>query len=231
MADTILVVEDDRNLSTVIRSYLEEAGYNVLVAYDGETALHKIRQDRPILIVLDLMLPERDGWDITRIVRGDKHLHTTGIVMLTARIEDIDRIVGLEMGADDYMVKPFNPRELTARIRTVLRRIKNENVPIDDATLALGNITLNPITRQVYMDDLSISTTPTEFKILKMFMSYPNRVFTRAEIVETVFGYDYDSAERILDTHIRNLRKKLRDDNNTIIQTVYGVGYRIVQEN
>jgi two-component system, OmpR family, alkaline phosphatase synthesis response regulator PhoP len=231
MADSILVVDDDKALARLVRSYLEESSFHVLIAHDGETALHIIRAERPLLVVLDLMLPQRDGWEITRIIRADAQLKHIGIVMLTARIEDVERIVGLELGADDYMVKPFNPRELIARVRTVIRRLKQADADPHASTLSVGNLLLNPTTRQISQDGQPITFTPTEFKIMHLLMSYPNRVFTRAEIVEKVFGYQYATAERVLDTHIRNLRRKLGDEGEFRgLQTVYGVGYRLSDE-
>lgn len=227
--DSILVVDDDKEVIQLVRTFLEAAGYTVFTAHDGETALHQIKREQPALVVLDLMLPERNGWDVTQIIRRNPALKRTGIIMLTARIEDIDRILGLELGADDYIVKPFNPREVVARVRTVLRRLNHEGESADQA-LASGPIRLNPASRMVGVGGVPVTLTPTEFKLLHLLISSPNRVFTRAELVEQVFGYDYDSADRVLDSHIRNLRKKLSIDEAAAeaIQTVYGVGYRLL---
>ncbi len=226
--ESILVVDDDREVVQLLRSFLEAGGYTVFTANDGESALHLIRRERPALVVLDLMLPERDGWEVTRIIRSSASLRRTGIIMLTARVEDVDRIVGLEMGADDYVIKPFNPREVVARVRTVLRRT-NQETEVADQFLTSGQIRLNPVTRMVSVSGISVALTPTEFRLLNIFVSSPNRVFTRAELVEKVFGYDYESADRVLDSHIRNLRKKLAVDasSSEALQTVYGVGYRL----
>jgi two-component system, OmpR family, alkaline phosphatase synthesis response regulator PhoP len=229
--DTILIVDDDPHIVSVLRDYLTGAGYGVFFAHDGETALHILRRERPVLMVLDLMLPQRDGWDITRLVRNDSTLNSTLIIMLTARIEDTDKILGLELGADDYITKPFNPREVLARIRTVLRRIKPTETRAT-ALLRCGNISLNDATRAVMVDDRLIHLTPTEFRLLQTLMAHPNFVFTRAELIEKAFGYDYQLDDRILDNHIRNLRKKIEaDPNNPLyLMTIYGVGYRLTDE-
>ncbi len=226
--ETIAVVDDDTEVVQLLRSFLEAVGYTVVTAHDGETALHVIRRERPALVILDLMLPERDGWEVTKIIRANPSLKHTGIIMLTARVEDVDRIVGLELGADDYVVKPFNPREVVARVRTVLRRL-NQDGDAADQFLTSGQIRLNPVTHTVVSSGESVMLTPTEFKLLYTLISSPNRVFTRSELVEKIFGYDYESADRVLDSHIRNLRKKLNvsGESKEAIQTVYGVGYRL----
>ncbi len=230
--ERILVVDDDKEVVQLIRSFLESSGFAVFTAHDGETALHILKRERPALVLLDLMLPERDGWDVTRIIRANPTLKHTGIIMLTARIEDIDRIVGLELGADDYIVKPFNPREVVARVRTVLRRLHHADGDGNaNQFLTSGQIRLNPLTRMVLVSGVPVTLTPTEFKLLHLLISTPNRVFTRAELVEKVFGYDYETADRVLDSHIRNLRKKLAvdADGKEMIQMVYGVGYRLAE--
>ncbi len=228
----ILVVDDDHEIAGVVRDYLEQAGFRVLCAYDGGTALHMIRNERPALIVLDLMLPDYDGWDITRMVRGDHHLKRTPIIMLTARVDDTDKIVGLELGADDYVTKPFNPREVLARVRSVLRRSYQEDDSLQVArVLECGDLRLNLASREAETCQGIVSLTPTEFKLLHALMSHPSFVMTRADLIEKAFGYTYDITDRTLDNHIRNLRKKIEPDPNqpTLIQTVYGIGYRLVE--
>lgn len=229
--ETILIVDDDQQIVSVLRDYLSGAGYAVFFAYDGETALHIIRRERPILILLDLMLPQRDGWEMTRLIRNDSALSNTCIIMLTARIEDTDKILGLELGADDYITKPFNPREVVARVRTVLRRMKPSETRAT-SLLRCGNISLNPATRTVMVGERVVHLTPTEFRLLQTLMANANFVFTRAELIEKAFGYDYQLDDRILDNHIRNLRKKLEDDPNNPIYliTIYGVGYRLMDD-
>jgi two-component system alkaline phosphatase synthesis response regulator PhoP len=223
----VLVVDDDKKIVRLVRSYLEQANFQVLTAYDGETALHTIRRDRPDLIVLDLMLPDRDGWEITRLVRSDPTLAKLPIVMLTARVEDTDKIIGLELGADDYIAKPFNPREVVARVRAVLRRATDSPVP--PQTLQVGELSLDLERHRAAVSDEPIELTPTEFDLLRMMMEHPGRAFTRLELIEKGLGYAYSGMERTIDAHIKNLRKKIGVDSEdpAYIETIYGVGYRL----
>lgn len=227
MAQRILIVDDDPEIARLIRSYLEQAGYQILVAADGETALHMIRRERPDLVLLDLMLPQRDGWTITRTVRSDETLVKLPIIMLTARIEDTDRIVGLELGADDYITKPFNPHEVVARVRAVLRR--SGDGPSAPTIIQIGHLRLDPLSHLVTVNGQALELTPTEFKLLKLLMENPTRVFTREELIEQGLGYAYIGMERTVDSHIKNLRKKVEPDPTApvYIQTVYGIGYRM----
>lgn len=232
MSQTILVVDDDKSIVAIVRDYLEQNGFRVFVAYDGETALHILRRERPTLMILDLMLPGRDGYDITRVVRRDDRLQHTPIIMLTARVDDTEKIIGLELGADDYITKPFNPREVVARVRSVLRRVDM----IDKVTsplLVRGDLTLDLDTREVRIGTSSITLTPTQFNLLRVLMQHPGFVFTRAELTERAFGYPDEVNSRVLDNHIRNLRKKIEPDPNdpVYILTVYGVGYRFARDN
>jgi len=243
-----LVVDDDREIVRIIRAYLEKAGYTVATAYDGETALHIIRSDRPDLVVLDLMLPDRDGLDITRIVRGDPSLAATPIVMLTARVEGEDRVQGLDLGADDYIPKPFNPHEVVARVRAVLRRANQDFGPAH--IIQIGQLLLDADRHEVQLAGKPIELTPTEFDLLKTLMEYQGhaftrqsliekglgynyegmeRTFTRQSLIEKGLGYNYEGMERTLDSHIRNLRRKIEPDpaEPTYIKTVFGVGYRM----
>jgi two-component system alkaline phosphatase synthesis response regulator PhoP len=226
----ILVVDDDKEIVRLVRAYLEQAGFQVLIAYDGETALHVLRRDRPDLVVLDLMLPDRDGWDITRLVRADGVLASTPIVMLTARVEDSDKIIGLELGADDYITKPFNPREVVARVRSVLRRSQSDATQSQPRVLQLGGLLMDLDRHEVMLDGRPIELTPTEFELLRTLMENAGYAFTRMELIEQGLGYEYEGMERTLDSHIKNLRKKIEPDPKrpTYIQTVYGVGYRLV---
>ncbi|HET7089898.1 MAG TPA: response regulator transcription factor [Anaerolineae bacterium] len=227
MSERILVVDDDREIVRLVRAYLEQAGYYTLTAYNGETALHIIRRDRPDLIVLDLMLPDRDGWSITRIVRGDESLARTPIIMLTARVEDGDKIAGLESGADDYIPKPFNPNELVARVRAVLRRAGNHFG--QSHVIQFGSILLDVDRHEVQIGGRPVELTVTEFNILRALMENPGHAFTRLELIEKGLGYTYEGMERTLDSHIKNLRKKIEPDPSspTYIHTVFGVGYRM----
>lgn len=226
MANRVLVVDDDRKITRLVQSYLEQAGMTVLAAYDGETAMHQIRRERPDLVVLDIMLPGQDGWSITRWLRGDPHLAAIPIVMLTARVEDVDKLVGFELGADDYLTKPFNPQELVARVRAVLRRARSE--PLTSRVLHVDEIRLDIDYRTLTVNGEELPLTPTEFAILRALMEYPNRTFTRGELIERALGYNYDGLERTLDSHVKNLRKKIESDptHPRYIETVFGVGYR-----
>lgn len=228
MKQRILVVDDDREVVRLMRAYLEQAGYEVLVAYDGETALHNLRRERPDLLLLDLMLPDRDGYDITRLVRADATLSALPIIMLTARVDDTDKIVGLEMGADDYVTKPYNPREVVARVRARLRKPGSTRPQI----LQLGPLQMDIGRHEVTMNDQTISLTASEFDLLRVMMEQAGYVFTRSELISQGLGTDYEGLDRTLDSHIRNLRQKLEPNPKqpTFIQTVHGVGYRLVSD-
>ena len=227
MSQRILVVDDDIQLVRLLQSYLGQAGYQVTTALDGKKALHEIHTTRPDLILLDLLLPERDGWDITRLIRADSQLKATPIIMLTARVEDNDTIVGLELGADDYIPKPFNPREVLARVRAVLRRAQGEShAPL---RLQAGSSSLDHDRHEARLDDALLELTPTEFALLAALMNYPEHVFTRQELIERALGYTYEGLERTIDSHIKHMRRKIEADASqpVAIETVYGVGYRL----
>ncbi len=224
----ILIVDDDPSIVKVVRGYLAQAGYEVLTAFDGETALHCLRRDKPDLLILDLMLPDRDGWDLTRLIRSDACLAKLPIIMLTARIEDTDKIIGLELGADDYVTKPFNPREVVARVRALLRRSEQGHVR---QILQAGNLQLDLDHHELRVNGEPIELTPTEFKLLQLFMENPGHTYTREELLEKSVGYAYEGMGRTLDTHIRNLRRKIEDDPShpQTIQTVHSIGYRFAE--
>jgi two-component system alkaline phosphatase synthesis response regulator PhoP len=226
---TILVVEDDRETSRLLRTYLVDAGYTVFAAYDGEQALHTLNRERPNLVLLDIMLPDRDGWEITQYIRRSDALRHTPILMLTARVEDYDKILGLELGADEYVTKPFNPRVVLAHVRALLRRSDRQHDTAETSVLQYETLRLDPYTRQVHVNGVEIELTPTEFDLLKTLMSSIGHVFTRAELIEQALSFEYNSLERSLDTHIMNLRKKIgaEADNEKYIETVYSVGYRL----
>jgi two-component system alkaline phosphatase synthesis response regulator PhoP len=227
MSQRILVVDDDREIVRLVRTYLEQDDYEVLTAYDGETALHILRRERPDLVLLDLMLPERDGWDVTRVVRGDATLAAMPIIMLTARIEDHDKIVGLELGADDYVSKPFNPREVVARVRAVLRRAQGEVAP--PQVIQIQGMTIDRDAHRVEVGGQTVSLTPTEFSLLCALAEQPGRALTRQEMIENGLGYSYEGLERTVDSHVKNLRRKLDETGQAahLIETVFGVGYRL----
>jgi two-component system alkaline phosphatase synthesis response regulator PhoP len=226
MSARILVVDDDRQIVRVLQTYLTQEGMTVLTAYDGEEALHLIRQERPDCVVLDLMLPRQTGWDVTRLMRSDEHLAAIPILMLTARVDDTDKIVGLELGADDYVTKPFNLREVVARVRAILRRTRGGVRP--SSVLQSRGLRLDTQQRSISLDGQALEMTPTEFALLQALMENPNHVFTRRALIEAALGYDYEGLERTVDSHIKNLRKKIEIDltNPVYIETVFGVGYR-----
>jgi two-component system alkaline phosphatase synthesis response regulator PhoP len=230
MAQRILVVDDDRKITRVIQSYLEQAGMIVLVAHDGDSAVHHIKRERPDLIVLDLMLPGKSGWEVIAWLRADAHLAATPVLMLTARVEDTDKIRGLELGADDYVTKPFNPLELVARIKAILRRARAELTA--PHILESGGLRLDLDGHTLLRDGEPVDLTPTEFALLRTLMQYPNRSFTRDELIEHALGYAYEGMGRTLDSHIKNLRKKIESDPSAPqwIETVFGVGYRFREE-
>ena len=227
----ILVVDDDRQIARLVREYLEKAGYFVLVVYDGETAVSTLRREEFDLLVLDLGLPDMDGWDITRMVRADHRLSTLPIIMLTARIEDSEKIIGLELGADDYIPKPFNTREVVARVRALLRRV-NMDAPTRSKILRVDELELDVDRRELTASGNPIELTPTEYELMLTFMSHPNTTFDREELLERALGYAYEGMSRTLDTHIKNLRQKIEVNPKRplIIQTVHRVGYRMVGE-
>ena len=229
MRDTcILIADDDREIVHLLQGYLKQAGYQTLAAHNGETALHLLRAAKPDLLLLDLMLPDRDGWEITRIIRSDPALADIPLIMLTARIEDVDKIVGLELGADDYVTKPFNPREVMARVQALLRRTKPGGLATP-SIVCVGELRLDTRQREVHKGESLIELTPTEFNLLKTLMENPGYAFTRSELIHKALGYEYEGIDRTLDSHIKNLRQKLGDDskNPHYIQTIYGVGYRM----
>jgi two-component system alkaline phosphatase synthesis response regulator PhoP len=226
---TVLVVDDEQQIVDVVRDYLEQAGFRVVAARDGQTAMSLVRRDHPDLVVLDLMLPGgKDGLDICREIRRDPVLAETPIVMLTARAELMDRLIGLELGADDYITKPFSPREVVARAKAVLRRMEGRATP--STSLVAGELTMDLQRRLVTVSGRAAELTPTEFDLLATMMREPGRVFTRLQLVEQVFDVAYEGYDRAIDSHISNLRQKIEPDSRkpTYVQTVYGVGYKLV---
>lgn len=225
MGGKILVVDDEAKIVKLVRSYLEQAGFAVVEAGDGQTALIQARREKPDLVVLDLGLPGIDGLEVARTLRRERE---TPIIMLTARIEDTDKIVGLELGADDYMTKPFNPRELVARIRAVLRRTSGATAPAPEI-LRAGQLVVDLAGHQATLAGRPLDLTPTEFDLLAVLLQTPGRVFTRLELLDRVQGDAYEGYERTIDAHVKNLRAKLGDDprHPHYIETVFGVGYKL----
>jgi len=222
--ETILVVDDEVNIVELARLYLQQEGYRVESAGDGQAALEKIDALKPALIVLDLMLPAIDGWEVCRRVRvGDQR--GLPIIMLTARDDDVDKIVGLELGADDYMTKPFNPRELVARIKAILRRSERAGTP--GQTIHIGDLTIDPARHEVHVADRLIDLRAKEFECLRTLAENKGFVLSREKLLELAWGYDFAGQTRTVDVHVAHLRKKLAGS-SAQIETVAGVGYKIV---
>jgi DNA-binding response OmpR family regulator len=221
---TILVVDDERKIADLVRTYLEREGYRVIIAGDGPTALETARSQRPALVVLDWMLPGLSGVDVCRALRQESNVP---IVMLTARAEESDKLVGLELGADDYVTKPFSPRELVARVRALLRRSEALAAP-SQAPLTVGDVTADLARHQVTVSGRQVDLTPTEFSLLATLIESPGRVFTRLQLLDKALGESYEGYERTVDAHIKNLRQKLEADpaRPKYVLTVYGVGYK-----
>ena len=224
---TILVVDDEKRLVSLVESYLTQEGYRVATAYSGKEALTVARREKPDLIILDVMMPEMDGYAFMHAHRAEQD---TPIILLTARVDDDEKILGLELGADDYVTKPFRPRELTARVRAVLRRAGNTEPAAQ--VLHAADLTLDREGRTVQVSDEYVDLTPSEFDILAALMSAPGRVFSRLDLLDIIQGVRYEGYERTIDTHIKNLRGKIEDDPRSprYIETVYGVGYRFARE-
>lgn len=218
MPKKILIVDDEPQIVEICRDYLKAAGYETVTAANGLLGLSLARREKPDLIVLDLMMPEMDGLEMTRTIRRESDVP---IIMLTARVEETDKLIGLELGADDYITKPFSPRELVARIRVVLRRVTS--APESDV-IRVGEIELDRAHYEIHLSDKTISLTSTEFEILATLMSQPGRIFSRAQLLIATHGVSFESLERAIDSHIRNLRRKLEPDD--LIVTVHGVGYK-----
>jgi len=221
----VLVVDDDVKTVELVKLYLDRDGYRVLTAYDGVEALRLARESHPDLIVLDLMLPGIDGLEVCRTLRTESDVP---IIMLTAMTTDQDRLTGLDLGADDYVTKPFSPRELAARVRAVLRRLPGERGP---AEIKHDQLTVNFVKHEASLAGRPLNLTPVEFKLLGVLVKEPGRVFSRAQLIEKALGYDFDGFDRTIDVHILNLRRKLEPEPNRprYIKTVYGAGYKLLE--
>lgn len=224
----ILIVDDEKSIRNLVRSYLESEDYSVLEANDGEQAVRLTREQSPDLVVLDVGMPVRDGIEALREIRTFSDVY---VVMLTARAEEVDKLIGLSVGADDYLTKPFSPRELVARIKAVLRRQRASTATTDDA-LVFATLTVDQARRQVTVAGSPVELTTLEFDLLAALAAQPGRVFSRRQLIEAIWGWDYYGDERVVDVHIRKLRKALGDDATepTIIGTVRGVGYKFIPE-
>ncbi len=227
MANTIMVVDDEKRLVSLLEAYLSQEGFHVIKASDGREALFMARQEKPDLIVLDIMMPEMDGYEFMRLHRKERN---TPIILLTARVDKDDKVIGLELGADDYVTKPFRPRELLARIRAVLRR-RGETEPTAEV-LRSSDITLDRESHTVKVGDEYVDLTPSEFDLLATLLSAPGRAFSRLDLLDRIQGTAYEGYKRTVDVHIKNLRAKIESDPRSprYIETVYGVGYRFTRE-
>jgi len=222
--ETILVVDDEPKIVKTVRAYLEDAHFRVVTAGDGQAALTLFRHEKPALVILDLGLPAIDGLDVARALRKESNVP---LIMLTARVDEADRLIGLELGADDYVTKPFSPRELVARVRAVLRRAGGEREAAALPVVA-GDVTIDLECRQVTVAGRAVELTPTEFDLLAVLARHPGRVFTRLELLDRVQGYAFEGYERTVDAHIKNLRQKIEPDPKQprYLLTVFGVGYK-----
>jgi two-component system alkaline phosphatase synthesis response regulator PhoP len=227
---TILVVDDEPGIVTIARDYLDRAGFRVISAGDGVSALRLARTERPSLLVLDLMLPGMDGLDVARALREDPATRALPIIMLTARVEEADRLIGLELGADDYITKPFSPRELVARVRAVLRRSEGERDI--GGLLRAGDLAIDVQRRSVRRGNTPIDLTATEFDLLAILAREPGRPFTRTQLLELAYDVNFAGFDRTVDAHIKNLRRKIEPDprNPKHILTIYGVGYKFAED-
>jgi len=225
MSRKILIADDEQHIIDTVRAYLENAGMQVVTARDGRQALFTVRHEKPDLIILDVMMPEMDGWEAARLIRRESDVP---ILFLTARIDDVDKITGLELGADEYITKPFSPRVLVAQVRAVLRRTYGD-LAAESTLWRVGDLELDAEKRQAKLAGSRIDLTPSEFDLLAVLMARPGRVFTRMELLERIQGEAFAGYERTIDVHIKNLRAKIEVDPRapTYIETVYGVGYRM----
>ncbi len=223
MAKTILIVDDNSSIIRLVKDYLSEHGFRVVSAKDGREALFVVRHEKPDLVLLDIMMPEMDGYEFMRYFRKERN---TPVIMLTAKLEEMDKVVGLELGADDYITKPFGMAELVARIRAVLRRVGQDTPSAD--VLRVGDVTLDKTMHIVTIGTRKVDLTPSEFSLLATLMSAPGQVFSRSDLLEQLKGDSFENVERTVDTHVRNLRAKIEPETSKpqYIQTVFGVGYR-----
>jgi len=225
--ETILVVDDEQKIVKTVRAYLENAGFRAVTAADGQAALTVFRHEKPSLVILDLGLPGMDGLDVARTLHKESNVP---LIMLTARVDEADRLIGLELGADDYVTKPFSPRELVARVRAVLRRTGGERETTAPPVVA-GDVSIDPERRRVTVAGRAVELTPTAFDLLIVLARHPGRVFTRLELLDQVQGYAFEGYERTVDAHVKNLRQKIEPDPRQprYLLTVFGVGYKFVE--
>ncbi len=231
MTGKILVIDDDRKTVELVKLYLESEGFHVFSAFDGQMAIQIARKHTPDLIVLDLMLPKVDGIEVCRSIRAESQVP---IIMLTARTTEEDKLQGLNLGADDYIVKPFSPREVLARVKAVLRRAQSYREPDLDKSqrIVFGNLVVDPAKHEATINGNQVLLTPKEFKLLQLFTRHPGRAFSRSELMDEAFGKEYEGLERTIDVHVMNLRRKIEDisEISVAIKTVYGTGYKLIEK-
>jgi len=233
MQKTVLVVDDEAHIVELVKFNLEKENYQVAVARDGLEAYNKAKQDKPDLIVLDVMLPEMDGFEVCRMIQKDSHISDVPIIMLTARSEEIDKVLGLEIGADDYITKPFSPRELLARVKARLRRATaKQPVSNVDGVVSVNGMVIDSDRFEVMMEGIKLDLTPKEFELLKILVRGKGKVLSRDFLLENIWGYEYLGDSRTVDVHIRHLRQKIERDpaNPEYIETVRGIGYRFKEK-
>lgn len=227
--NTVLIVDDEINICEVIRLYVEKEGFASVIAHDGADAIEKFKQTKPDIVLLDIMLPIKDGWQVCREIRA---MGNTPIIMITAKGETFDKVLGLELGADDYIVKPFEPKELIARIKAVLRRFEGQPSSADDnSDLEFEGLRISRETYEVYLDDKKIEMPPKEFELLYFLAKNKNKVYTRDQLLDEIWGYEFFGDSRTVDVHIKRIREKLESENkNWQLKTVWGVGYKFETE-
>ena len=226
--NTVLIVDDERNICELIRLYVEKEGFTACTVYDGKSAVEKFREINPCIVLLDIMLPLKDGWQVCREIRAESNVP---IIMLTAKGEVFDKVLGLELGADDYIVKPFEPKELIARIKAILRRVENSASATNRHELKFDGLTINQETYEVYLGDTRLEMPPKEFELLYFLASNPNKVFTRDQLLDEIWGYEFYGDSRTVDVHIKRIREKIEGTSKGEnppwqLKTVWGVGYK-----
>ncbi len=229
-SQTILIVDDEVNICELIRLYVEKEGYKAIIANDGKTAMDKFKSQAPDLVLLDIMLPIKDGWQVCREIRA---INNTPIIMLTAKGETFDKVLGLELGADDYVVKPFEPKELVARIKAVLRRtaIYEVDTESEEEEITFDGLSINQSTYEIYLDGKKIEMPPKEFELLHFLAKNTNKVYTRDQLLDEIWGYEFFGDSRTVDVHIKRIREKIeKEDKNWHLKTVWGVGYKFEAE-
>lgn len=223
---SILIIEDEKKISTIMKSYFEKEGYKVYQAFDGEEGLKKFNEENIDLVILDLMLPKIAGEEIIKEIRNQSEIP---VIMVSAKVEEDNRVDGLRLGADDYVTKPFSPKELVERVKAILRRIEKYNIPRADIIKTTdGRLEMDLEYNRIFKDGKEVILTKNEFQILKTLFTNPNKIYSRDEIIEQTFGYDYDAYDRAIDTHIKNIRSKIEDNPKKpmYIKTIYGMGYK-----